>query len=622
MTREVRNAVGKPDSSVFVLRCILYGAILAAMLIGGPILFEKLMVPMAADGMAGAWHAVFIPLAVVLMGIDLFFCWRRRWPLAYMREYNRKAQANGLTVCPRCGASIAEKKRSRYHRVKVGEEITTTTYSDGSKTVDRKDVYGSQKSTETYYACTNPRCALEVDQEIGQTHLPWKKKEIRCLVLNEDRLLGRKHPSARSILLSRLLAPALALILVVACGIVIYRYADYQEAEWTYTNADKEPNRSAEAYQDYLLSLDDESLGWFMTYEKEPSDMLSYLSDEILGKSKATGYSMGGYVTDDGIALVYEFEGDDAGTGIPNGSYTLANVDGIPVLLDDDNEKIYKQGTEFYETYAPKLQTLSCDGALGVILERVAGGEHAMSGTNNFWMEFIRKDNSILYSYMLSQDVSKISGGEFRAVTTYPEELVTEKWIFSFIDYSYNPVDLEDYVYSDAAPENPTDELGKLLKASSDGNGDFTIYKNEREILDISIDYLANGYEFEFDTYGAGFDMRFEEGATYRVNVNTQKLIELTVDENYHDVETELPLPEYQEEYDYLLSIVPETYIRSIIDLDKAEVKNENAGLVKNYRMKDQFGEVVAELKVAFGVIGEVIHHIGENEYVKIELSY
>ena len=38
--------------------------------------------------------------------------------------------------------------------------------------------------------------------------------------------------------------------------------------------------------------------------------------------------------------------------------------------------------------------------------------------------------------------------------------------------------------------------------------------------------------------------------------------------------------------------------------------------------MKDENGKITAEMKVAFGKIGEVIHHIGENEYVKIELAY
>ena len=84
----------------------------------------------------------------------------------------------------------------------------------------------------------------------------------------------------------------------------------------------------------------------------------------------------------------------------------------------------------------------------------------------------------------------------------------------------------------------------------------------------------------------------------------------------------ELPLSQYQKQYDYLLSIVPERYIFDIIDMDKADLKKEYLGIIKNYQMKDENGNVTAEMKVMFGVIGEVIHHTGENEYAKIELSY
>ena len=53
-----------------------------------------------------------------------------------------------------------------------------------------------------------------------------------------------------------------------------------------------------------------------------------------------------------------------------------------------------------------------------------------------------------------------------------------------------------------------------------------------------------------------------------------------------------------------------------------SELKREKLGFIKNYVMKDENGKITAEMKVAFGKIGEVIHHIGENEYVKIELAY
>ena len=609
MTREVKEVVGRPDNSAFIRRCIFYAVILAVMLFFAPSIFEAIMEPMAASGMTVAWYTVFVPITLFMMAIGLFRSWRRRWPLAYMNEYIAMARECDYEFCPRCGSPLVLKMRTRYNRQKVGERIKTTTYSDGSQTVNREDVYGNVASKSYYHECTNSLCKLEPEQNIGQSHLPWKKKEIECLVLNDDSLLGRKHPSARSILLSRLLVPFLAIVIIIASAVIIYGYADTHTSEWTYTTADREPERSAYDYRSYLLSLDTENHNWYVTHEREPSDMMSYLGN-MVGIDKTVGYTIGGHVGNGFSALSYRFEGDDAGTGIPYGWYTLTQLDGVNVLIDDTNEKIYKEGTEFYDTYAPKLVTLTHDKDLEAVFERLDGGEHALCGSNDFWMEFIRKDNTMLFSYLQSDDISKIIG-EFRAITTYPDENMMEKWYFSYDDHEYVPDSLEGYVYSDAAPEEQ-DELGKLIEASNEGDGDYTLYRGDAEVLDISIDYLVNGYEFFISEATDDLGLGLAEDDTYRININAKTLTKITIDENYREVMIEMPLSEHQATYDFLLGTVPDLYIRRIIDMDKAEVKDENLGLSKSY----------AEMKVALGKIGEVIHYTAEGEYVKIELSY
>ncbi len=621
MTRDVKQAVGRPNNSVFVRRCIIYGIILAVMLFVAPTVFEKIMVPMAADGMTVAWNTVFVPLAVFMMAIGLFRAWRRRWPLAYMDNYRYQAKKNDYETCPRCGAALVLKKRTRYHRVKTGELVTTTTYTDGSKTVDRKDIHENVKRTEYYHECSNGLCKLEAEQQIGQSHLPWKKKEIRCLVLNDNSLLSRKHPYAKSLLLSRMLVPFLALVIIVAGGITVYTYANSHNDVWVYTTADKESDRSAEDYQNYLLSLDTQYPHWYMSYEKAPTDMLNYLIKLVPGQDKEIGYSMNCYTDDSGMTFTYRFEGDDAGTGMPDGWYTLTTLDGVKVLIDDTNEKIYKQGSEFYETYAPKLLALNHDKPLSVIFERVGGGEHALSGTNDFWKEYIRKDGTMIYSYMMPDDVSKINGG-FHAVTNYPDEQMRERWSFNYDEYQYPADDLEGYTYSDAAPLNENDELGKLMAKSSDSNGEYTLYRNDEEVVNIDVDYLANGFEFRFDIVADGVYKGFEEDDTYRMNTNAKTLTKIVTDEHYNETEHDMPLSQYQEQYDFLLSIIPETYIRSIIDMDKADVRKEKVGLITIYEMKDANSNVTADMKLMFGKIGEVVHYLSENEYVKIELAY
>lgn len=617
--KDVKRVVGKPDNSVFIRNVVIYGIILAVMVFAAPSIFAKIMVPMAAQGIKVAWYAIFVPLVAVMMAISLFRSWRRRWPRAYMDGYHAQVRANDYSYCPRCGAAVVQKKRQRSRSVKTGELVTTTTYSDGSQTVDRKDVYGTETYTETYYVCSNGNCNIESDKTYSETHLPWKMKDIRCLVLNDSSLLGR-HRSASDLLLSRLLLPVLAVIIVIACGATVWGYADYQDGEWIGITADREPERSAAEYADYLLKLDTVYSNWDVTYEKEATDMLGYLGNQI-GKDETKGYFMASYQTDDGVVMVYNFYGADGGIDIPDGEYTLRNLDGVMVLIDDTNEKIYKQDTEFYKTYAPKLLTLTHDTILKGVLERVDGGEHGVYN-GALPMEFIRKDNTTAYSYMKSNDTLTING-EFRAVTIHPEEELEERWIFSFEDFAYVPDALEGYEYSDALPlYDENDELGKLIKKSSKGNGDYELYRNDEVVVDADIETLANGYEISFDDVDPDGDLGFEVDVDYRINTVSKTLTRIEVDENYRRVEVDMPLPEYQAQYDYLLSILPEPYIYNLIDLDEAEVKKEYLGLVTTYVMKDDSGKVTAEMKVMFGVIGEVYHYLSDDEYVKLELEY
>lgn len=634
MTRDIKQAVGRPDNSVFIRRCIIYGIILAVMLFAAPSIFAKIMVPMAANGMTTAWYAVFVPITAAMMAFGLFRAWRRRWPLAYMHNYWKQAKDNGYKICPRCGAKIAIRTRQVSYNKKIGERHITTTYSDGSQSTRVEDITKNATRTEEYYVCSNDSCGLEPDRNYKQSHLPWKIKEI-CTLVNAEGY-GRSYKSPKDILLSRLLVPILALVVVAAGAVTIYSYANSHDGEWTYTTADKESSRSAKAYQNYLLSLDTENAGWHVTYEKSPTDMMNYLGN-IFGKDVATGYTLGCYTYEGNAALEYRFEGNDAGTGIPDGRYTLAKYDGTDVLIDELNELIYKKGTEFYDTYAPKLLALTHDKALGEILARTNGGEHALSGTNDFWMEFIRKGDTMVYSYMLSDDVTKISGGEFRAVTLYPDNQAMEQWFFSYDESEYNPLDdLEGYMYSDQAGliGNPADqsgennatqsddELGELMQESSDGSGSVAFYKNDEMVLGIYVEYFPNGYDFEIEVAAEGYERGFEKDMVYRVNTTNKSLTKYVNDHGDLVDETDMPLSKHKDKYDFLLSIVPHTYIRSIIDMNKAETESENLGLSKNYIMKDANGKITAEMKVAFGKIGEVLHHTAEGEYVKIELGY
>ena len=108
----------------------------------------------------------------------------------------------------------------------------------------------------------------------------------------------------------------------------------------------------------------------------------------------------------------------------------------------------------------------------------------------------------------------------------------------------------------------------------------------------------------------------------YRINT-TDKTLTKYVDDHGDLIDgTDMPLSEHQGIYDFLLSIVPHTYIRSLIDMDEADVRKEKLGLITVYEMKDENGDVTADMKLMFGKIGEVIHYTSEDTHVMIELEY
>ena len=423
MTRDIKQAVGRPNNSVFIKRCIIYGAILAVMLFAAPSIFEKLLAGAAVQGILSAWYTIFVPITAIIMAIGLFKCWRRRWSLAYMDNYCLESRNNGYETCPRCGAKFILRSNTSTIKSQVGTRVTTTTHANGTKSVREEGIFEDKQHTTYYHECANSDCGLSPDRHaFSQSHLPWKISEIRALVGSEGEISGkikssRSSKSASSLTLSRLLAPFLAIVLVVVGVVLVMNYASWYDGEWTYVTADKQSDRSVEEYQNYLLSLDDEYFSWSFTYEKSPTTMMNYLA-KFIKLDKMESYTVGGYNVEGGTIYDYRFEGDDAGTGIPDGWYTLTKLDGINVLIDEDNKTIYKEGTEFYDTYAPKLRELTHDKTVDSVVEKTTGGEHAIYN-GSVPLEYIQKDNSMVFAYLYSDDTN---GNEFRAITTYPEE--------------------------------------------------------------------------------------------------------------------------------------------------------------------------------------------------------
>ncbi len=603
----VKTRVGIPDNSAFIRKLIIYCIIMGVMLFGAGSIFDSLMSPIGRDGLLDSWYVFIVPFVACMMLISLFRAYRRRWPMAFMMHYKSQARDNGYTICPRCGARLEERSKGGSYRAKVGERVTTTTYSDGSRSTRTEDITQNRSYREIYHQCTNSSCALIVEQQLGQSHYPWKKKEIRALVLDDKSGFSKKRNDAHSLLLSRLLLPFLALIIIIAGVFSVYNYIDDEYNVLYYTVADKEASVSLEEYEKFLMSLDTDNKYWEVSFTKKKTDFISYLKSFSL-----YSYTIKGQ-THDGISTYwFDFHGESLGTGLPDGEYILTELDGEAVLIDGSTNTIYRADTEFYKANADKLKALTFDKFMLEALAAVEGGEHAVFTSGASPTEFIKSENAILYSPLPSSEKSEY-GSMACAMVNFPDKLERDQYYFEYSDKK-ELIDLEGYTYFDAAVSNPTDPLAKLL-ANAEGSSYYSYFVNDEEIIDVCIDTLANGYQFEMDLAYENF----EEGAIYKLNTNTKTMSKITYDEHYQAVETPLPMSEHQKDYDFLLSLEPKSYLLKNFDISNAEKSTSILGQYR-YTWKDENGKTIAELKVKSGAAYEFVHYISDTE--RIELTF
>ena len=70
--------------------------------------------------------------------------------------------------------------------------------------------------------------------------------------------------------------------------------------------------------------------------------------------------------------------------------------------------------------------------------------------------------------------------------------------------------------------------------------------------------------------------------------------------------------------YNKLAALIPETYLRNVMDLSKAD--KDGALGVTTYTMKNSDGETTAILSLAFGKINKLIHYMDDGN--RIEMSW
>ncbi len=435
---QIKKSVDRPENGVFIRRLILYAIIMGVMLFGASSIFEKFMSPMAVDGLMKAWYVLFVPVTALMMLIGLFRAWRRRWPMSYMLTYQSKARDNGFTTCPRCGARLIEKSRTRSSRDHVGDKITTTTYSDGTKSTHTEGIYETRSHSETYHECSNTLCQLVVEQHLSQSHYPWKKSQIRALVCNDSTGLRGDNRCAKHLLTSRLLIPILALVIIAVGAYSVYNYADAESNPWTHTEKTHDAKRTEAEFENELMGLDGQYAYYSVTFDKEKMDFLNRL-----GETRVERLYIEYYKSEAASYMIYTLKGNDRDTGLPDGTYILTTVDGAPVLVDDDNEIIYKKESDFYKKYADKLRAITHDGVLKELMTAVNAdkAEHAIEcfGSLDEYTEYIKSENAMVWKY-ITEDADLSSGTEFEGVINYPDKLQRDRYFFGYrSETSYLP---------------------------------------------------------------------------------------------------------------------------------------------------------------------------------------
>ena len=132
------------------------------------------------------WKTVGSFIILLVIVLYLYRASIRKWTYSYMLNYQSQAIANGFTVCPRCSSPLNEHTGTGSYSVHVGDEVTTTYYSDGTSTSSRKPIYENRSHRYKYYICSNRSCRLESSYDkIKFGRMPATKKDAIWLVFGQ-----------------------------------------------------------------------------------------------------------------------------------------------------------------------------------------------------------------------------------------------------------------------------------------------------------------------------------------------------------------------------------------------------------------------------------------------------
>ena len=305
------------------------------------------------------------------------------------------------------------------------------------------------------------------------------------------------------------------------------------------------------------------------------------------------------YLQKDGTeVIVFRFDGHDLGTGL-EGEYYIVTIEGKVSVIDDKAEWIYQEGSEFFDTNYPKLKALTYDAILSPLTEKVVGDQYGKNDQYghilqaNGWEMAVYDENRVIFTTdtedLRTQYVVDVSNSE-------------SNYTFELLNYKFYGEDTENL-----------DELGKLL-ADVDYSASIELFDGSNELADIRYERNGKEHSFEFEAnYGD-----FIGGTYYSYVINTEA--KTIVYRYYSDEEAKWvdETPENREAmYTELVSLIPETYVRNVMDLSKAD----KGGIgITTYTMKNDDGETTAILSLVFGKINKLIHYRDDGK--RLEMSW
>lgn len=194
-------------------------------------------------------------------------------------------------------------------------------------------------------------------------------KEVRPNAAGAELLKALAKP-----LLKLLKIFGIFLIFSAVIWVILFFVFDVYKIDYTVVG---ESTRTVEEFETFLLDMDNDRAVWEVRYEKKNAGIFARLA--FWDKASCTiRYNKGTNASH----TTFIFEGENLGTGLPDGTYILTKVDFADVLIDKNNKRIYPSDSEFYKTNAPILQKFTHDGLIGKILEQTEGGEHGLIDTN------------------------------------------------------------------------------------------------------------------------------------------------------------------------------------------------------------------------------------------------